>query len=122
MPVLRTVLANLARFILCAVPGAFMVLILPILLLAGGIAPPGARAIEVAAGVAAVPIGAALILYGTNNWGKWGYVLPIIAVLPVFLVPHDVPTIAVLALLILPFVVAWAVRRYYRRRADVRHP
>ena len=118
MPVLRTVLANLARFILCAVPGAFLMLILPVPLLVGGIAPPGARAIEVAAGIAAVPIGAALILYGTNNWGKWGYVLPIVAIVPMFAMPHNVPTIVLIALLALPFVAAWAVRKYYRRRGQ----
>jgi hypothetical protein len=114
----RTVLANTTRFILCAVPGAAIILVLfPVLILAG-LVPPWARGIEVAAAIAMVPVGAALILYGTNNWGRWGYTLPIVAVVPWFLSWHA-HTVVQLALLILPFAVAWGVRKYYRNRTAV---
>ena len=117
----RTGLTNAAKFILCAVPGALILLIVPLVLLVGRIAPPDLRALEVAGGIAAIPIGGALILYGTNNWGKWGYVLPMIAVLPWMLLDHP-PTAVSLALLMLPFVTAWAVRRYYKRRGVIGQP
>ena len=119
MPAVRTVLGNGAKFILCAVPGAFILLILPLLIVARAIGPARTGAIGVVVGIAAVPIGAALILYGTNNWGKWGYVLPIVAVLPLLLAPPQVHTIVSIALLALPFVAAWGVRKYYRTRANV---
>jgi hypothetical protein len=114
----RRGLANAARFILCAVPGAFVLLIAPLALIAERIPPSRHRALEIAAGIATIPIAAALILYGTNNWGKWGYVLPIIAVLPCLLAPGRVSAPVSFALLALPFVTAWGVRKYYRRRAQ----
>ena len=122
MAPVRTVLANVARFILCAVPGAFILLVLPLVLLASRTGTITTDPFKIAGAIAAVPIGAALILYGTNNWGKWGYVLPVVAVLPLVLTPWPVPRIVSIALLLLPFVTAWAVRKYYRRRAQLQHP
>src|SRR5262245_42152786 len=106
-------MASVAKFCLCAVPGAVILLVVAPGLLAPALGSTLPRGLAIAIGVALIPASAALILYGTNNWGNWWYVLPVAAALPFFLVPQTVGTPIKAGLLALPFVVAWGVRAYY---------
>ena len=56
-----------------------------------------------------------LILYGTDRWGKWGYILPFLS-LPVVLFASGEGSGSWLFLAV-PFVVGAGVHAYYRRQA-----
>lgn len=105
------------RFCLLALPGALLMFVIG----PGWIAPAMGpdlppRAIRVAGGIAAIVIGAAMILIGVNQWRKWLYVLPLFAVIA-FLLAWDanMHRAVLLMLLLLPFVLAAGVRAYYAR-------
>ncbi len=110
-------MATIAKFCLCAVPGAVILLVVAPGLLAPGIGGTLPRGLEIAIGVALIPVSAAMILYGTNNWGNWLYVLPVAAALPFFLAPENTGKPIRIGLLALPFIIAWAVRAYYKRQS-----
>ena len=73
---IRTAMLTSLRFLLCAIPGVFLLL--------GGMVMLGLsldpdsrhRMAFMAGGAGALAASVPLILYGTDRWGKWGYVLP----------------------------------------------
>ena len=75
------------------------------------------RAMAIAGGLGAVLIGAAMILYGTDKWGKWLYVAPLIAVIGFLLTWTNVGGLVSFALLLLPFLLAIGAHEYYRKRS-----
>jgi hypothetical protein len=106
------------RFIFCALPGAFIVLVLVPAFIAGGFEAELSlpRIAHILIGVVLFPIGAALVLYGTGKWGKWWYVLPVVAAIPFLMAWGErVKGFTMFILFFLPFFVAIAVHELYRR-------
>jgi hypothetical protein len=108
------------RFLLIALPGAALLLLAgPVLLTPPAFGPPILpRVAAIPLGIAALIIGAAMILYGTGRWGSWLYVLPFLALGPFIFIGMSMRTSRTMGLILLalPFVVAIAVRRHYRRQ------
>ena len=112
-------IAPILRFLFVALPGIVLMILAGPILLAPGIGPSvPPRAFAIPAGIAAIVIGAAMVLYGTARWGQWLYLLPFVALGAWFIIGLDMDTSGTISwiLLILPFVLAAAVHRYYGRR------
>jgi hypothetical protein len=118
MASLRSILSNTARFLFCALPGVALLLVVgPVLLLSGVVGTPPHHVLFILGGICAIAVGGPLTLYGTNTWGKWGYLLPFFSV-PVVILPvvDFARGPAWLVLLLIPFGVAAMVRVYYSRK------
>ena len=114
-------ISSVLRFVFVAVPGVVIMLVAG----AGALLHPQAMGpavlpsvIAIPAGVALAMIGAAMVLYGTGRWGQWLYLLPFLALGAWFIVGLDFRTSGRTALIltVLPFVLAIAVHRHYRKQ------
>jgi len=109
------------RFLLCAIPGVLLLLAGMILLGLALDPDVGRRWLYAAGGVVSVTAGVPLLLYGTGRRGQWGYILPFLS-LPLMMLLYNPEVPASCAVVAVPFVVAAAVRAYYRRKAPTSAP
>lgn len=108
-------LKTTAKFLFCAIPGAALLFFVGPACLLEGFFHDRHRALLIVAGFASILTGAPLILYGTDRWGQWGYLLPLFSV-PVVVLAYGEQTWRLIFIAV-PFVLAAVVHQYYKRKA-----